>query len=577
MRTDIDKLFINSKTKIIEAMQNITNTGMIGLPAGIAVIVNESKQIVGVVTDGDIRKSLVKGIKYDDHVEKIMTRDPIMVDEDMSNEEMIKTVINKVRNIERIKNYRVNNIIVINKNRNVVDVLDYYDLWYKQDTKLKKVCIIGSGFIGLTLSISIAETGFSVICYDINKELIDKLNNGEVDFYEKGVSPLLKFHLKNKNIAFTSKISDINADIYVVCVGTPIDEKTNEPILDYLLKAIEDLGNIIKKEDLIILRSTVPVGTTRNIFIPGLESKSKLKAGKDFYISFVPERVIEGNALEEIKEIPQAIGSFNKRSLQETIRFYQTFNTSIVTLDSLEEAELIKLINNCFRDLSFAFANKIVLLSEKLNLDAVKIIKSANEGYPRNPIPLPSPGVGGYCLTKDPYLMVDVFKKLNLDSTLFEESRNINKEMPNFVIRKIINFIEKNNLKNKEIKIYILGFAFKGYPETSDMRGSVSLDILKYLKKKLHNKILYCGYDPVVKKEQIESYGVKYMDLDEGFENADCVLFLNNNPNFEKIDVFSMISKMKKPALFFDGWYKFSARDIMKIDNVEYQGLGGKF
>lgn len=575
MKRNIEPLFIKPEASIKQAMQTITEAGRLRLPVGIALVINDDKQLVGTVTDGDIRKALVKGMSMDAPVNRIMAKEPITVPENLTVDSMIKMVMDKVKQSQRINDYKVNQVIVTTSTNRVIDVLDFYELWSKQEVGYKNVCVVGTGHVGLTLSVVLAELGYQVTGFDINYQLVEKLNKGTVTFYEKGLEPLLKFHLKEENIKFTAKLDGIQADIYVICVGTPINEETQKPILTYIEKAVADVGRVLKKEDTVILRSTVTVGTTRGVVMPILEERSSLKAGIDFYLAFAPERVVEGNALEEMKEIPQIVGGINKKSAQEAARLLQTICPSVVMLDSLEEAELIKLINNTYRDHSFAFANKIVLLCDQLKIDAVKILKAAGEGYPRNPIPLPSPGVGGYCLTKDPYLMADVAKSNKIDPDIFIHSRTINNQMPKFVASKITQFIKEHCAKEKLIKVYCLGFAFKGFPETSDMRGSPAIDVVNHLHQNLNGKLQLTGYDSVVHRDSLEGAGISYLPYREGFKDAHCVLIMNNHPDFAKIDIFSLLESMRKPGLFFDGWHFFLPAEIRKVKGIVYQGLGG--
>jgi len=151
-----------------------------------------------------------------------------------------------------------------------------------------------------------------------------------------------------------------------------------------------------------MLRSTVPVGTTRKQVIPVLEHYSGLAAGSGFHIAFCPERTVEGQAIQELSSLPQIVGGLTEACTEKAVSFWSTLTDTVVRVDALEAAELVKLINNSYRDLSFAFANEFALLADRYNIDATRLIAAANEGYPRDKIPRPSPGVGGYCLTKDP-------------------------------------------------------------------------------------------------------------------------------------------------------------------------------
>lgn len=576
MKQPVEALFIKRTNTIREAMQTITNAAAKKLPVGIALVVDDDGIFIGTVTDGDIRKALVKGARLEDAVEKIMAKVPITVPENLSADEMINTVIKKVKESGRIRDHKVDQVIVVNSSRRVVEVLNFYDLWYKQEMMRKDVCVIGTGHVGLTLSVVLAELGFLVTGYDTNEDLIKEIARGHVRFHEKGLAPLLKLHLQEKNIWFVTSLENVEADVYIICVGTPVDEKTQKPVNIHLEQATESLGKVLKKDDLVILRSTVTVGTTRGIVKPILEKASGLKAGLDFYLVFAPERVVEGNALEEIREIPQIIAGINKRSVQEATRVVQKISPSVVLLESLESAEMVKLINNTYRDYSFAFANSVALLCDQLGLDTSRLIKAANEGYPRNPIPLPSPGVGGYCLSKDPYLLADAADNHYLTPEIFTQSRKMNEVMPRFVADKISRFIDDHWNREDRIKMYLMGFAFKGYPETSDMRGSSAIEVMNILSERYPKRLYWCGYDPIIKEEEFEKLKVKFLPYKEGFKDAHCTLLMNNHPDFSKMDIFSLLELKKKPGLFFDGWQCFSGEEVEKIKGIIYQGLGGR-
>ena len=192
--------------------------------------------------------------------------------------------------------------------------------------------------------------------------------------------------------------------------------------------------SVYLKGDHVMIRSTVPVGTTRNFIIPKLNNLSKLKAGKDFYVSFVPERVVEGNALRELRSLPQIVGGLTSACLNRASKFWSTITPTIIRTSSLEASELVKLANNSFRDLSFAFANELAFVAGKFNLNAFDLIKAANNGYPRNKIPSPSPGVGGYCLTKDPILFSSSISRKKNDVMLSKVGRVVNERATKSVI-----------------------------------------------------------------------------------------------------------------------------------------------
>ncbi len=575
MKKDLNPLFLDAKATIKEAMQKITSAAHHGLPPGIALVVDERKCLMGTITDGDIRRALVKGRDLDDAARSIMTKDPVTVPDGLTVDAMIRIMTDKVKASPRFRDFKVDQVIVTDKDRRVVDIASFYDLWNKQDVRYKKICLVGTGHVGLTMAVVLADLGYQVTGFDVNEALIERLKKADVPFFEKGLPPLLKFHLKEDNLRFISRLEQSAGDVYIISVGTPVDEKTLTPVDTAIKSAAQAVGRVLKSEDIVILRSTVTVGTTRNLVLPILEKTSGLKAGVDFYLVFAPERVVEGKAIEEMKQIPQIIGGINKKSAQEAARVLQTVSPAAVMLDSLEEAELVKLINNTYRDYSFAFANQMAMLCARLNLDAVKLIKAATEGYARNPVPLPSPGVGGYCLTKDPYLMAHVARNHGLDADLFVQGRRINAAMPVFVANKVVKFLKARYPKVKKLKIYCLGLAFKGYPETSDMRGSPAMDVIGHIQKALGKRVQWFGLDHVVKKENIEKAGLRHALYPKGFAGAHAVLILNNHTEFAKMDIFTLLDSMRKPGLLFDGWYFFAPQEIAKVDGITYEGLGG--
>ena len=575
MNNKIESLFIDDNYKIIDALKVMNKAAHIGCPPGIALVTKNNK-LQGVICDGDIRRALVNNISLNDTIKNIYISDPVTVKYNQNTMEMFNTVINEVKKKDRLNDYKVDKVIVVDENQNVVDIVNFYDLLFKRDIKNKNICVFGMGYVGLTLSLVLANLDLNIKGFDIDKKIVEDLNAFKTHFYEAGLDPLLKYHLENKNISFTHDIKKINSDIYIISVGTPINEKNKKPDLSHIKEVSLYLGNILKKEDLVILRSTVPVGTTRNVVLPILEKVSKLTCGEDFYLVFAPERTIEGKALEELRELPQPIGGYNKASAEAAEKLFQLISPSVIMLDSLEEAELLKLINNTFRDVSFGYSNQLATFCDSLGIDTVKIIKAANTGYKRNPIPLPSPGVGGACLKKDPYIFMDMTDKHNLNCSIVKEARKANEYMPFFVVNKTIKFIRKYYKDEKKIKIFILGLAFKGYPETSDVRNSPSIDYINALKSKLPNyNIDICGYDAVVKKEDLKEYGIKYQNYKEGFKDSHCVLILNNHPDFPKLDIFNYLKTMKNPGFFFDGWYLFSPKEILKVKGISYEGIGG--
>jgi len=570
MNNRLQHIFVSQYTSIRETMKKITGVAKYGAPAGMAIVIDRNKKLQGIITDGDIRRALVNDISIDSPVSKIMIKDPITVQKNFSETEALHHVTKEVMAKQRLHDSKVDKVIVLNEDGCVEDVLDFLEMWQASQTLNKKVCVIGLGFVGLTLAIGLSDVGFDVVGYDTNEDVVEKLKKGIPTFFEKGLQSLLKYHVINKNFKVYSKLSNIKADVYILSVGSPVKGKNKNPDLSYVKNAAKQIGKIIKPRDQVILRSTVPVGTTREVVKPIIENESKLRCGEDFYLSFAPERTIEGKALEELRSLPQVIGSFNERGLDVATKFFAQLNHTVVRVDSLEAAEMVKLLNNTFRDVSFGFANECAQICNRLNLDAVKVIEAANRGYPRNKIPLPSPGVGGICLKKDPYILISTAKKTGFTAEMPAIGRKRNEEMPEFVRGKIETFF-KNNVKTNYPKLFIIGFAFKGIPETSDIRDSTTVDLVEIIRKKNTWKLF--GYDPVAQKSDVESTGVKGCSLAEGFSNAHCALIMNNHQSYRSIDILGLLEKMRKPALFFDSWHLFPKDEIQRVKGITYGTL----
>lgn len=433
-----------------------------------------------------------------------------------------------------------------------------------------KVCVLGMGFIGLTLATTLAEAGTEVLGVDVNPEVIDSLSEKKCYFYEPGLTELVKKH-GGRNLTFSSNIPDKSCNYYIICVGTPIDPGTNKPKLEYIQNATSTILQYLKEGDTVILRSTVPMGTSRNLVARMIESGTGLIPGKDFYFGFVPERTVEGNALYEQKYIPQIVGAVNKQSSSKIIKLFSTFNKQLIHVPDIEHAELCKIIDNTYRDVTFAYANQMAMICEELGLDFHTIRQACNNNYSRNNIPAASPGVGGACLTKDPYILVDLCNKLEINMELIRSARKINEVTVFHLAKKVLNRLAALGKNICASKIFIMGFAFKGEPETSDMRFSTTIDLVNYLKPFCAR--LY-GYDAVVGNEMIESSGVRSCSISEGFKNADVVIIMNAHESHKNLNIKKITSASSNPLIFIDCWNLYDKQKIVKYKNIIYSSVG---
>jgi nucleotide sugar dehydrogenase len=566
----IDAITVTPEATILDTLRVIDGASEHGAPVGIALVVGPDGRLAGIVTDGDVRQAIVEGRSLDVAVSEIMTRKPITVPMGISPTEMLRQMSEKVRRSAHIRDTKVEYLIVASADGQVVDVVDTYELYQRADITNWNVAVLGLGFVGLTLAVTLADVGFMVCGVESDAERAGFIAQGKPHFHEMGLDPLLNHQIAKDQFRVHTAIPAA-IDIYIIAVGTPLDED-GTPQLESIREAASSVGAQIKRGDLVMLRSTVPVGTTREIVLPILERKSGLRCGEDFYLSFAPERTVEGQALRELRTLPQVVGGFDRRSVDLTAQLFSKLSPNVVRVNSLEAAELAKLINNSFRDLSFAFANEFAIICDRWNLDAVKIIEAANAGYPRNPIPLPSPGVGGFCLTKDPVIYAWAGRAKGYEPLLPVHGRMINEQMVDLVARKVLRFFEENGLETRSKKVFLVGFAFKGQPDTSDMRHSTTIELLSRLREAEFDLV---GFDPVVPKEEVEKTGVRWSTIAEGFEDAAAVLVMNNHPSYSDLDLFSLLSGMQRPGLFVDAWHLFIRREVEQIEGIVYEGLSG--
>ena len=422
----------------------------------------------------------------------------------------------------------------------------------------RNICVIGLGFVGLPLAATFADLGFTVTGVDKAPHILESLKNGKAHFAEEGLQELLDKTL-GKNLTVADRFETGAHDVYIIAVGTPVNEETKKPIMEYVEQASAEIGKALKKGDLVVMRSTVPVGTTRDVVIPHCEKESGLKAGEDFDVVFAPERLVAGKAIAELKELPQIIGGLTgTRDVERSETLFKKMTPKIVITENIEAAEMGKLIDNTYRDFHFAYANQMALLCEKLGIDAPRLIKDVNRDYKRNRIPTPSPGVGGICLMKDPYLMMSIG-----DVPLTETARGLNEDMPKHVAARV--------LKTNPSTVFILGFAFKGKPETSDTRVAPTTDVVQELQK---SGCRVLGYDPVVPHEKLQELSVTPATIEEGFAEANAVIIMTNHTAFESMDISSLANSMKKPAVLYDGWHLFDPETLRDVSGVTYIGTG---
>ncbi len=545
--------------------------GKKGLPVGIALVTDGNGKLIGTVTEGDIRRGIIKHQTMMLKVSDVMQADPISFGERISIVEILDKLPYELAKRNRKSKKFLGKIVLVDKDGKPSRVLEYHQLWEQRVANHRHLVVIGLGYVGLTMALVMADAGFMVTGVEMDRQKVKILNKGISYIHEVGLQDLLKEQIGG-NFKPVTEIPD-SGDVFIISVGTPVmpnGKGEKKPVMDFLDDACKKIGEKLRNGNLVVLRSTVPIGTCRNFVMKRLEQISGLRCGLDFHLAFAPERTAEGKALKELRSLPQIIGGFNSDSLEATAAIFRDLTPTIIRVDSLEVAEMAKLINNSFRDYIFAYANQMAKIASKFNINVVDVIKAANEGYTRDPVPLPSPGVGGPCLTKDPYIFASVAKEFDFDERLFSNGRAINESMHEHVVQQVLSELKRIGKKPNESSVLICGLAFKGNPETGDIRNSSAIEILDLFKNKV--KAIF-GYDAVALKEEISAYGIKSVKIPEGFENIDVVLFLNNHKSFEKINVYEMTRKLNNNPIIYDGWNLFRKAEVLSARPASYIGL----
>lgn len=564
---------VQRDTPLADVLRRQSTATEFGLPAGIALVIDEDRRLIGTVTDGDVRRALLRQLNLQMPAHEAMNPDPIAFVDEATFGDILDRLPGELERRGRRSSRFLGKVVLVDAKNRPTRVIDYHQLWEQRVATHRHIVVIGLGYVGLTLALALAEQGFRVMGIDADPRKVNHLDAGESHVHEVGLLELLREQL-HRNFHVGSEIPS-DGDVFVISVGTPVQAASPTamptPQLDFLREAAVRVAEKLPVGGLVVLRSTVPVGTCRELVLPLLEQHSGLKGGRDFHLAFAPERTIEGKALQELHTLPQIIGGLTADSVEATAALFRELTPTIVRVESLEAAEMVKLVNNSFRDLVFAFANEIARICMPHNIDAVEMIKAANQGYPRNPVPLPSPGVGGPCLTKDPFILAAAASQANLTHTLAQHGRDVNESMHDVVADSLVTQLRAIGKDPANADVLICGLAFKGQPETGDTRGSSALEIAQRLKGRV--KTIY-GHDPVLSADDIRALELTPAELPTGFANKDAVLILNNHLTYTRLDVFAMARALRPPGIVFDGWHLFRPDDVLGACPCIYMGLG---
>ena len=401
-----------------------------------------------------------------------------------------------------------------------------------------RICVVGLGYIGLPTAAILVKAGYDVFGYDVNDLTISAIRDGKISIEEPGFEDLFREALSSKRLHIGNSIQV--SDVYMVAVSTSLKDEGQKADLGPLKAAVKDIAEVLKDGDLVIIESTVPPGTTVTILKPILDAKKR-----HYYLAFCPERVLPGDLVRELVNNDRIIGGIDPESTKRAKAIYKRFVKGRMLETDALTAELAKLFENTYRTVNIALANELAILAEGLGGDVWSAIEIANS-HPRVHIHLPGPGVGGYCLTKDPWFLIDGYE----GSKIIKESMKVNANMPAHVVEVTLAALQAQGKDPRRSKIVVLGAAYKG--NVADPRESQGFRIYALLRKHSDNVVIQ---DPYVKEYRNHRPA---KDLNDALKGADVIIIVTEHDIYKKINWDSIWKKLGKDPVLID------TRNIMK-------------
>jgi len=375
---------------------------------------------------------------------------------------------------------------------------------------MNKLNVIGLGYIGLPTALMFASHGMEVVGTDYNKELVATLKSGKSTFEEKGLDELFADALA-KGIQFSAEY--IATDTYIIAVPTPYDKVSKKIDPSYVIKAVKNVMDVCPKGATVVIESTIAPGTIDKFIRPVIETNG-FTIDEDIHLVHAPERIIPGNMVYELKHNPRTIGADDKKVGERIKELYASFCQGDIVITDIRTAEMTKVVENTYRDINIAFANELAKICRSDNLDVYEIIRIANM-HPRVNILQPGPGVGGHCISVDPWFLVGDYPGL---ANIILAARKINDSMPEFVLERVHDIMKEKSV-NDLSRVGLYGLTYK--ENIDDVRESPTLQILEAMEKHLAPPLKV--YDPFVEKDIVKN---QYHDLDAFLNDVDLVVIM---------------------------------------------------
>ncbi|MEY4731170.1 MAG: hypothetical protein RL681_116 [Candidatus Parcubacteria bacterium] len=449
--------------------------------------------------------------------------------------------------------------------------------------KRVSVGVVGFGYIGSVIGTVLASRGFRTIGVDTNKELVASINSGNPIIHEPGLQALIRASRNSGMLTATTDYGVLkDVDIIIVTVGTPLGKRYAAD-LSHITAAAKSVASQLRRGHLIIMKSTMLPGTTEGLARDILE-RSGLRAGRDFGLAASPERLSEGTAIAEFTSLPIVVGGYDQKSSVLVARFWElALGVRTIIVADPKAAEMSKLADNVWIDLNISLANELAKLCDALNIDTLDVIRAANTlpktgshismpGAHVN-ILMPSMGVGGYCLTKDPWFVRHLGLRHGLNLRIPATSRRINDGMPAYMFSVIERSLESQGKKLKTSNVAVLGLAFKS--NTGDCRFTPTKRAIELLEK---SGCALSIYDPLVSTADAKT--VTNIPLSRSLEaavrGADCIAFFTGHHVFKTFSLKKLRNLANKTCSIVDGRNMFQKDDIQKIKKVGflYRGIG---
>ncbi|MDO6355574.1 nucleotide sugar dehydrogenase [Caloramator sp. CAR-1] len=434
---------------------------------------------------------------------------------------------------------------------------------------LRNVVVFGQGFVGLPLSLSFAMRGCNVYGVDVVENLVKDINKGityhKEAFEGRTIQEILKEQLQEGRYRATTDgvLALKECNNIVVTVGIPIINGQHD--LTDLVECVRLIGKNIKREDLVVIRSTVIPGTTEEILLPILEEESGMKAGVDFYLAYSSERIAEGKAFEEFAYMPTVVAGVNEESAKRAKELLEIVcKTDVIIASSIKVVETAKVFENVQRDVNIAMVQEFARFTEALGINIFEVIKVANT-HKRVNLLVPGPGVGGYCIPNAYHYLEPKAKELGVNLDILKLSREKNAKLPEIMVNIMEKLLRGAGKTIEGAKIGVLGIAMKDY--SNDDRISPPIEIIKILRKK-GAKVL--AYDPAV----VTEYPFKVNSLEEAIKDADGIMVLAKQKEFEDIKIDDIIGSLQRGAVIFDTKNLFEGfKDVLIDAGIVYKTI----